>query len=210
MVLPVHRRYEIIFLSLHSIGPKYSHAAVAKVVKCDITTVKYWLKRWKQSKDLSDSIRSGRSRGTTHKQDEQIVSLVRTTEHSLQLETSKTSWRRQELQSTRENDTTVLEQKQESNTIDFHQSHCLSKCIEKIVLKWAQGHKATNWEQVIFSDETNIRRNTVKGLVQKLTGKKEDPSNRQAFDQGERKSGIVFQVNVLVASSVFSGTSTLN
>ena len=50
--------------------------AVAKAVKCDVTTVKYWLKQWKQSKDLSDSIRSDRPRGTTHKQDEQIVSLA--------------------------------------------------------------------------------------------------------------------------------------
>ena len=51
MVLPVHRRYEIIFLSQHSMGPKFSHAAVAKAVKRDVTTVKYWFKRWKLSKD---------------------------------------------------------------------------------------------------------------------------------------------------------------
>ena len=38
MVLPVHRRDEIIFLFQHSIGPKLSHAAVAKAVKCDVTT----------------------------------------------------------------------------------------------------------------------------------------------------------------------------
>ena len=60
MVIPVHLWYEIIFLTQHLIGPKRSHASVAKAVKCDVTTVKYWLKRWKQSKDLSDSIRSGR------------------------------------------------------------------------------------------------------------------------------------------------------
>ena len=72
----MHRQDEIIFLSQHSIGPKLNHAAVAKAVKCDVITVKYGLKQWKQSKDLSDSIRSGRPRGTTHKQDEQIVSLA--------------------------------------------------------------------------------------------------------------------------------------
>ena len=62
MILSVYRWYEIIFLSQHSMGPKLSHTAVAKAVKCDVTTVKYWLKRWKQSKDLSDSIRSVRTR----------------------------------------------------------------------------------------------------------------------------------------------------
>ena len=39
-------------------------------------------------------------------------------------------------------------------------------------LKWAQDNKATNWEQVIFSDETTIRLNTVKGLVWNMPGKK--------------------------------------
>ena len=52
MVLPMHRQYEIIFLSQHSMSPKLSHEAVAKAVKCDVTMVKYWLKQWKQSKDL--------------------------------------------------------------------------------------------------------------------------------------------------------------
>ena len=35
---------------------------------------------------------------------------------------------------------------------------------------------------------------------------KEGRTSRQAFDQGERKSGVVFQVKVLVASSVSGRT----
>lgn len=65
-------------------GPKLSHAVVAKAVKCDVSTVKYWLKRWKQSKDLSDLSRSSRPRATTIKQDQQIVSLTEQ-KHSLQV-----------------------------------------------------------------------------------------------------------------------------
>ena len=37
MVLPVHRRYEIIFSCQHSVNPKPSHATVAKADKCDVT-----------------------------------------------------------------------------------------------------------------------------------------------------------------------------
>ena len=55
---------------------KAKSCGLAKTVKCDVITVKYWFKRWKQAKDLRDSIQSGRLRGTTHKQDEQIVSLA--------------------------------------------------------------------------------------------------------------------------------------
>ena len=77
MVLPVHRRYEIIFyLNIQWIYPKLSHADVAKAVKCDVTTMKYWLRLWKQANDLNDSIRSGRPWGTTTKQNEQVVSLA--------------------------------------------------------------------------------------------------------------------------------------
>ena len=57
-------------------GPKLGHKSVAKVVKCGISTVQYWLSRWKQSKDLDDSARTDRPRTTTPKQDQQILSLA--------------------------------------------------------------------------------------------------------------------------------------
>ena len=60
MSLPIHERHEIIFLSNQSKGPQLNHADVAKAVHCSIYTVKYGLDRWKQSKDLTDSNRSGR------------------------------------------------------------------------------------------------------------------------------------------------------
>ena len=62
MALPIHQRYEIIFLSHHPLGPRLGLKDVAKAVKCDKKTVKYWLDRWKASKDLTKSTRSGRSR----------------------------------------------------------------------------------------------------------------------------------------------------
>lgn len=74
MALPLHRRYEIVFLSHHPLGPKLGQKAVAKEVKCDKKAVKYWLDRWNESKDLSDSIRSGRPRATAPKVDQEIVS----------------------------------------------------------------------------------------------------------------------------------------
>ena len=76
MALPMHQRYEIVFLSQHPLGPKLGHKSVAKVVKCSTLTVQYWLSRWKQSKDRGDSARTGRPRATTPKQDQQILSLA--------------------------------------------------------------------------------------------------------------------------------------
>ena len=70
MALPMHQRYGIVFLSQHALGPKLGHKSVTKVVKCSTSTVQYWLSRWKQSKDLDDSARTGRPRATTPKQDQ--------------------------------------------------------------------------------------------------------------------------------------------
>ena len=38
--------------------------------------------------------------------------------------------------------------------------------------QWVQGHKAMDWNQVIFSNQTTIRLNCVKGLLWNLPGKK--------------------------------------
>ena len=50
--------------------------AVAKVIKCDKKTVKYWLDRWDQCKDLTDLQRSGRPRATTTEDDQQINQIA--------------------------------------------------------------------------------------------------------------------------------------
>ncbi|CAF2144621.1 unnamed protein product [Rotaria magnacalcarata] len=77
MPLPIHTRYEIVFLSNYSKGPQLSHVNVAKEVHCNISTVKYWLNRWTQPKYFTDSTRSGRPRATTKKQDQRITSLTK-------------------------------------------------------------------------------------------------------------------------------------
>jgi transposase len=170
MALPVYQRYEIIFLSQHLMGPKLSHVAVAKAVRCDISTVKYWLKRWKQSKDLSDLTRSGRPRATTTKQDQQIISLA----EQQTFITSRDITNKLNRKGVMINERTVQRRLNEAGA---RYNRPLSKPLltevhRKNRLKWARDHKDTNWEQVIFSDETTIRLNSVKGLVWNLPGKK--------------------------------------
>jgi transposase len=170
MALPLHQRYEIVFLSQHSLGPKLSHAAVAKAVHCGVTTVKYWLKRWKQSKDLTDSNRTGRPRATTQKQDKKIVSVTERQTFA----TSRDITNRMARSGVMVSDRTV---RRRLNEAGAKYNRPLSKPLlteghREKRLKWAQDHRATNWNQVIFSDETTIRLNSVKGLVWNLPGKK--------------------------------------
>ena len=76
MSLSLDKRYEIVFLSYHPMGLKFGVKAVAKAINCTKSTVQYWLNRWKESEDLSDSKCTGRPRGTTEKIDQRISDLA--------------------------------------------------------------------------------------------------------------------------------------
>ena len=51
----MHRWYQMIFLSQHSMCPKLSHVTVAKVIKCDVT------QRYSIDSNRSDSTRSAQA-----------------------------------------------------------------------------------------------------------------------------------------------------
>lgn len=170
MAVQVYQRYEIIFLSQHPLGPKLSHTAVAKAVHCGVTTVKRWLKRWKQSKDLTDAPRSGRPRATTPKEDQRIVALA----EQQTFTTSRDIANQLNKKGVEINERTLQRRLNEAGA---KYNRPLSKPLltenhREKRLEWAEDQRTTNWDQVIFSDETTIRMNSVKGLVWNLPGKK--------------------------------------
>jgi transposase len=152
------------------LGPKLSHAAVAKAIHCGVSTVKYWLKRWKQSKDLTNSNRTGRPRATTQKQDKKIVSVA----ERQTFVTSRDITNRLAKTGVNVSERTVRRRLNEAGA-KYNQplsKPLLTEGHREKRLKWAQDHKAMDWNQVIFSDETTVRLNSVKGLVWNLPGKK--------------------------------------
>lgn len=53
MALPLHKRYEIVFLSQHQMGPKLGslgYVQIGKLMNCSKSTVKYWVERYQQDK----------------------------------------------------------------------------------------------------------------------------------------------------------------
>ena len=68
--------------------------------------------------------------------------------------------------------------------------------------KWARDLTAMHWNQVIFSDETTIRLNCVKGLLSNLPDKKR--SHKLSSIQSKSMFGIGSQVKTLVASPVLN------
>ena len=170
MSLLIHKRYEIVFLSSHPRGPKLGLKAVAKVVKCHKTTVKYRLDWWKETKDLTDYPRSGRPRETTPKQDKKILSLANKElfatsgdiEDSLKKKGPKISQRtiRRRLRESRAKYSLPMSKP------------LLSEDHRKYRLKWAKRYRFTNWDRVIFSDEMTVYLNRSRRRVWNLPGKK--------------------------------------
>ena len=63
MALPMHQLATRLYSYLvYPLGPKLGMKAVANVVKCNKKTLKYWLERLNEAKDLTDLQRSGRPR----------------------------------------------------------------------------------------------------------------------------------------------------
>jgi hypothetical protein len=119
---------------------------------------------------LSDSRRSGRPRATTPKQDKKIVSLA----NEEIFITSRDIHNKLKRKRIDINERTVRRRLHEAGA-KF--SRPLSKPLltdkhRNNRLKWAQAQTATNWDHVIFTDETTVRLNHVKGFVWNLPGKK--------------------------------------
>ena len=99
-------------------------------------------------------------RGTNHKQDKQIASFVElqtfVTDRDIANKLTKTG--------TTVNERTIQRRLNEAG-VKYNRSLSKPLVIEvhrKNRFRWAQDNKATNWERVIFSEETAFRLNTVK------------------------------------------------
>jgi hypothetical protein len=76
LALPIHKRYEIVFLSQHKLEPKLGYDRIGRLMKCDKSTVKYCIERFWEDKDLTVQQKSERPRATSSKQDDTIIQLA--------------------------------------------------------------------------------------------------------------------------------------
>jgi transposase len=77
MQLTIQKRWEIIFLHLHKLGPKLSIRRIAKELKCSQDTVKTWIQRYQETGDVLDEEKQGRKRKTSEREDLDIISIAK-------------------------------------------------------------------------------------------------------------------------------------
>jgi transposase len=70
------RRWEIVFLKKHRLGPKLEISDIAKEVRCARQTVRTWLDRYEKTGDVQDLEGRGRNRITTEREDMMIGNLM--------------------------------------------------------------------------------------------------------------------------------------
>ncbi|CAF2880261.1 unnamed protein product [Rotaria sp. Silwood2] len=158
--LPLHQRYEIIFLSEHNKGPRLGNKKVASLIRCDTKNVRYWRARWKETKDLSNETKSGRPRITTAEEDEMIITELEESDYPTSVSISHSLKRKKVEISSR----SVRRRLKEAG---YQYYAPLSKPLltmqhKKRRLKWAKLMQRQDWNKVIFSDECTIRLGPVK------------------------------------------------
>ena len=170
MSLVLHQRYEIIFLGKHIYGPKFSQTKIAKIIKCHRNTVKLWLDRCEETKDLSDRSRPGPPRSTTAEEDQLMVDL--TTEGMDA--TSETVQQELEKKKVVISNRTIRRRLHEAG---LQYMRPLSKPLlneqhRQRRVQWARAMKNYHWSLVMVSDETMIRLHTSRKFSWQRSGER--------------------------------------
>ena len=162
MSLELHRRYEIVFLAKHKHGPEFGISRIAKMINCNRSTVIRWLKRWNETKDLSDRGRTGRPRTTTEQQGQIIINSI-----SEGMDEGIISEQVQEQLANENINVSARTVRRRLNEAGFKYMKPLSKPLltedhQRKRLSWARSLTNFDWNQVIASDETVFRINEVR------------------------------------------------
>ena len=76
MALPLRRRWEIVFLSKHHLGPKLSPKQIGRELSIDKKTVQHWLDVYESTNDVIEEVRCGRPRSTTAAEDKKLINFA--------------------------------------------------------------------------------------------------------------------------------------
>ena len=170
MSFSLDKRYEIVFLSYHPMIPKLGVKAVAKAINCAKSTVQYWLNRWKESKGLSDSKRTGRPRDTMEKIDQRISDLA-TNDNIATTRDIRRVLKRQHVEISQETIRCRLKEHGTKVSPPISKPLLTEKHRQKR-LQWAKAVRGVDWNRIVFTDETTVRLNQLKRCVRNVPGKR--------------------------------------
>ena len=144
------QKYEIIVR--HELG--YAIRKIAYDMRINKDTVRIWLKRYRENNNIKRKNGSGRKKKTTTKEDQIIINKI-TENKSLTAEDIKSCIKNNNIIISKRTIIYRLHEngfvyKKPINKPLLTENHKINR------LKWAIKNKNTNWNNIIFSDETSI------------------------------------------------------
>ena len=154
MEFSIQKRWEIIFLHLHKLGPRLSIRAIAKELQCSRDTVQTQIHRYQETGNIQDEEGRGRKRKTSEREDLDIISIVEKSRDSTLVEIS-TAMNQQGV------DISYSTVRRRLNEEGLYKLQPLKKPLlsdnhRENRLKQAKANRKTDWSKVIFTDETTF------------------------------------------------------
>jgi transposase len=154
MSLSVKQRWEIVFLHVHPHGPTWQQRRIARYLHVSESAVRYWIRRYEATGDVTEQEKTGRHRKTTKSQDKMISKVLENNpEESLPSIAEKLKTKGISLSSS-----TI---RRRVLDLGFQYLPPLKKPLLSTRhrdqrLEWAKEHGDTDWSAVIFTDEATF------------------------------------------------------
>jgi transposase len=153
--VPVKKRWEIVFLATHRLGPKLPINKICKELRCSKGAVQHWLKIYKETGDVEDKPISGRRKITGPKEDTIIKNLSLSNPEATSQEISSVL----NTMGITASATTVRRRLSSLGIIYGRpiSKPLLSKKQRSERLKFANRNKSRDWTKVLFTDESTFQ-----------------------------------------------------
>jgi transposase len=170
MAISIQKRWEIVFLSQHRLGPKLSNYAIAMELGIHKNTVAQWVNRYLDTGDVQDIPHEGRKRKSSSKQDKQIVEYADKND-----ELSS-----EQIGSKMESKGINLSSRTIRRRLNEHGVYSLSVTSKPLLkddhkkqrYEWALQNQDRDWSKVLFTDETSVSTFKYKRKVWRRIGQK--------------------------------------
>jgi transposase len=155
MILTLSQRYRIIFLHYDPEGPQWGYKKIALTLSCSLSTIKYWIHRYQEDEDLTDSLARGPKRKTTESEDSKIINLATSSKHYSTRSITKLVKSKLPALS----HTTIYRRLKEAGL--KYQMPLLKPLInldhKEKRFTWALKHRDFDWSKCIFTDESTFQ-----------------------------------------------------
>lgn len=148
------KRFEVVFLVCHHRGPKMTISAAAKVAKKSKQFVQKWVSQWRYENNVNDKPNVKPNRATNSRQNKKIVKLFDKNE-GMSLSQGKEQLKKVNINISK----STLQRRLIENNMKYRST--MRKPLLKPIhmekrIRFATENLGTNWDQVIFTDESSF------------------------------------------------------